>query len=216
MLHIKGIIFDLDGTLVDTLGDLTDSMNAALAQLGRPGHSPDEYRSMVGYGLRRFAEAALGPEYVGLADELVKRMAAYYLNHCLIKTTPYDGMKETINALTQRGFQLAVLTNKNQAPSEVMSRYHFGDKTFDPIVGAAEGRTPKPDPTTTFEILQQWNLSPDEALFVGDSETDVQTAINADVRPVGCLWGFRSRDRLIEAGANILISYPKEILNCIG
>jgi phosphoglycolate phosphatase len=125
-------------------------------------------------------------------------------------------MKQTVHVLSQRGFQLAVLTNKNQAPAEVISQHYFGHNTFDPIIGAAEGRTPKPDPTTTLEILQQWNLSPDEVLFVGDSETDVQTSINAGVCPVGCLWGFRSRDQLIEAGATILIHHPRELLNCIG
>ena len=99
-MNIKGMIFDLDGTLVDTLDDLTDSMNAALAQLGRPQHSPAQCRTMIGYGLRRFAEGALGSEHMELTDELVARMVTHYRDHCLLKTTAYDGMKEAVTVLS--------------------------------------------------------------------------------------------------------------------
>jgi phosphoglycolate phosphatase len=215
-LSIHGIIFDLDGTLVDTLDDLTDSMNAALAQLGRPQHTPESCRTMIGYGLRTFAEQALGPDHVGLTDELMQRMVTYYLNHCLIKTSAYEGMKETIRALSQQGIQLAVLTNKNQTPAEIISRHYFGTDVFDPVVGAADERKSKPDPTTTLDILNQWDLGKNEVLFVGDSETDVQTAINAGLRCIGCLWGFRSKEQLREAGTEILIEHPRQILNYMG
>ena len=215
-MAIQGIIFDLDGTLVDTLADLTDSMNAALMQLGRPGRSSEECREMIGYGLRKFAEYALGPEHAELTDELVGRMAAYYLDHCLLKTTAYDGMNETIETLSRQGIRLAVLTNKNQRPSEIICRHYFGADTFDPIVGAIEGRKTKPDPTTTLDILSQWNLGADDVLFVGDSETDIQTALNAGIRSIGCVWGFRGRDQLNAAGADILIDHPRQILDYLG
>jgi phosphoglycolate phosphatase len=212
-LIIKGIIFDLDGTLVDTLDDLTNSMNAALAQLGRPQRSPEACRKMIGYGLRRFAEQALGPEAIELTDELVTRMVEHYRDHCLEKTAPYEGMQDLIATLARQGIRLAVLTNKNQAPAAVITRHYFGTETFDPIVGAEEGRKVKPDPTTALDILNVWNLRADEVLFVGDGETDVQTAQNAGVRCIGCEWGFRSREQLTEAGADILIQHPGEILD---
>jgi phosphoglycolate phosphatase len=188
-------------------------MNAALAQLGRPQRTPAECRAMIGYGLHQFAEAALGPEHVDLTDVLVRRMVAYYLDHCLLKTTAYGGMNDTIETLSQRGVRLAVLTNKNQTPAEIITRHYFGDVPFDPIVGAADGRTTKPDPTTTLDILSQWNLAANEVLFVGDSETDVQTALNAGIRPIGCLWGFRSKNQLTAAGAEVLIDHPRQILD---
>jgi phosphoglycolate phosphatase len=212
---IKGVIFDLDGTLVDTLDDLTDSMNAALTQLGRPARSPQECRAMIGHGLRKFAERALGEGHTHLTDALVERMVDDYRDHCLLKTTTYDGMKEAIAALRRRQLRLAVLTNKNQAPAEVISRYYFGYDTFDPIVGAAPGRAVKPDPRTTLQILHQWKLDADEVAFVGDSEADVQTAMAAGVRCIACEWGFRSREQLLQAGAHILIAQPAQILDHI-
>lgn len=212
---MKGVIFDLDGTLVDTLDDLTDSMNAALAQLGRPARSPAECRAMIGHGLHTFAERALGEGHTHLTDALVTRMVEYYRDHCLLKTTAYDGMTEAITALRQRRIRLAVLTNKNQEPAEVISRHFFGADTFEPIVGAMPGRAAKPDPRTTLRILRQWKLEANEVAFVGDSEADVRTAIAAGVRCIACQWGFRSRRQLLAAGAHILIQRPAQILDHI-
>ncbi|MBN1981261.1 MAG: HAD family hydrolase [Chitinivibrionales bacterium] len=211
----KGLIFDLDGTLVDTLADLTDSMNAALEQLGRPERSPDECRRFIGHGLRKYAERALGPEHVDLTESLIQRMVAHYRGNCLSKTAPYPGMKETIDTLAARGLRLAVLTNKNQAPSETITRYFFPG-TFDPIVGAVDGRTPKPDPQTTLDIITGWGLEIEEVLFVGDSEADVQTAQNAGIKCIACQWGFRDKDILRAAGAQILIHHPQQILDWLG
>jgi phosphoglycolate phosphatase len=212
-LNIKGIIFDLDGTLVDTLDDLTDSMNAALTQVGRPARSAAECREMIGHGLHTFAERALGAGHSHLTDALLTRMVDDYRDRCLLKTTAYDGMKETIAALRNRRIRMAVLTNKNQAPAEVISRHFFGADTFDPIIGATDGRAAKPDPQTTLAILRQWKLDAREAVFVGDSEADVQTAMAAGVRCIACQWGFRSRQQLLGAGAHILIQHPAQILD---
>lgn len=214
-LTAKGIIFDLDGTLVDTLDDLTDSMNAVLTQLGQPVRSPDECRTMIGHGLHTFAARALGPQQAHLTDTLVARMVDYYQGHCLLKTVSYSGIDEVLQVLLQRGIRLAVLTNKNQRVAEMICRHYFDPGVFDPVIGAAEGRKVKPDPQTTLDILKQWDLSPDEVLFVGDSEPDIHTAIAAGVRSVGCEWGFRSKDQLLEAGAVIIIQHPNQILEWI-
>lgn len=214
-MAVKGIIFDLDGTLVDTLDDLTDSMNAVLVRLGCPKCTRNQCREMIGNGLRKFAERALGPDYIQLTDELLTGMVNYYHDHCLLKTAPYSGMEKVIKALTQKGIHLAVLTNKNQEPAEVITRHYFGKTAFDPIVGAADGRKVKPDPQTTLDILRQWKLTADEVLFVGDSEADAQTAIAAGLKFIGCEWGFRSKEQLIEAGAKILIQCPPQILDLI-
>ena len=214
-MSYRGIIFDLDGTLVDTLDDLTGAMNASLTQLNCPKRTDDECRQMIGHGLHKFAERALGPGREHLTDELVAVMVAYYADHCLEKTRPYDGLEEVIEQLRHQGVRLAVLTNKNHAPAETIATHYFGDETFDPIIGAADGRRPKPDPQTTLEILKQWNLTAAEVLFVGDSEPDMQTAKNAGVRAVGCVWGFRSAEILTEAGADVLIQTPGQIFNLL-
>ncbi len=210
----KGLIFDLDGTLVDTLADLTDSMNAALGQLDLPARSADECCRFIGHGLRQYAERALGPDHVDVTDTLMQRMVAHYRGNCLNKTAPYPGMKETIDTLAAQGLRLAVLTNKNQTPSETIVR-HFFPGTFDPIVGAADGRTPKPDPQTTLDIIAGWGLQKEEVLFIGDSEADVHTALNAGIKCIACQWGFRDTHILRAAGAKTLIRHPQQILEII-
>ena len=170
---------------------------------------------MIGHGLRKYAARALGPEREELTDELVATMVAYYQDHCLEQTRVYEGLDAVVAELSRSGVRLAVLTNKNQAPAEKITRHYFGDTVFDPIVGAAPERTPKPDPTTTLEILRGWSLTADEVLFVGDSEPDMQTAKAAGLKAVGCEWGFRSAEVLTEAGADVLITHPQQILELL-
>ena len=213
---IKGIIFDLDGTLVDTLDDLTDAMNAALTRCGCPVRTPIECRQMIGSGVRMFAQRALPDDKKHLTDELFTKMIAYYHDHCLSKTKVYDGIKEVLTVLSERGIRLAVLTNKHQNPTDLIVRHYFGDETFAPVVGVVEGRKVKPDPTSTLEIIDDWGLKPDDVLYVGDSDVDIQTAKNAQIRCLGCLWGFRSKEQLIAAGAETLIEHPRQILDNMG
>jgi len=214
-VSVKGVIFDLDGTLVDTLDDLTDSMNVGLASLGCEIRRPGECRKMIGNGLNQFAERALGPENVKQRDRLIERMKAHYRTHCCDKTRPYDGLPEVIAALRERNVRLAVLTNKNQEPSEIIVRHYFGDEVFSPIIGCAPGRAVKPEPEGIFEILKAWGLAASEVVLVGDSETDAETAANARIGFIGCLWGFRSRQQLVDAGATVLIDRPSQILECL-
>lgn len=214
-MPIRGMIFDLDGTLVDTLDDLTDSMNVGLASIGCATRRPDECRQMIGNGLTKFAERAIGPENVAQRDRLIERMKAHYRTHCCDKTRPYDGMPEVITALRQRNVRLAVLTNKNQEPSDAILRHYFGDDVFSPIIGYAPGRAVKPAPEGVIEILKAWGLPASEVVLGGDSETDAETAANAGIGFIGCVWGFRSRQQLVDAGATEVIDRPSQILECL-
>lgn len=214
-MKIKGVIFDLDGTLVDTLDDLTDSMNAALTQIGRPARCSRDCMQMIGHGLRTFAERALGDAHLHLTESLLERMVAYYQEHCLLRTAPYTGIAETVTILAANGVRLGVLTNKNQRPAELITRHFFGE-AFGPIVGAADGRPAKPDPQTTLEMVAGWGLQAGEVVFVGDSETDIRTAANAGIRCIACQWGFRSKGELLEAGADVLAEQPGQLLEILG
>lgn len=212
---IKGMIFDLDGTLVDTIEDLATSMNHGLAELGCPQRTVAECSQMVGSGLRNFVSQALPPDRQDLQDRLLALMVAYYQEHCLEKTRPYAGMVETLQTLREKGVLLAVLTNKNQLPAEKIVRHLFGDALFSQIVGAAESRKVKPDPKTTWDIIGVWGLQKSEVLYVGDSDIDILTAIAAGLQCAGCLWGYRSRQQLEAAGAKLLIKHPSEILDLL-
>ena len=152
----KGIIFDLDGTLLDTLGDLTASMNYGLSRLGCPTRRREECRRMIGNGLTKFAERALPENRKDLRDELLKIMVAHYQQHCLVETAPYKGISDVVEALRDKGIRLAVLTNKNQKPAELIIKHFWGEGIFDPVVGICEGRKVKPEPESTLEILEQW------------------------------------------------------------
>jgi len=211
----KGIIFDMDGTLIDTLDDLTASMNYALGQLGCPARCRDECRRMVGNGLAKFAERALPDDRKDLRDELLAIMVPHYQQHCLDKTAPYEGISQVVRTLRDRGIRMAVLTNKNQAPAEAIIRHFWNDAPFDPVVGICEGRKVKPDPSSVLEILGRWQLNASDVLFIGDSEVDIQTARAAGVASIGCEWGFRDTEQLLAAGAEILIQQPLQIIDII-
>ena len=208
----KGIIFDLDGTLLNTLEDLTASMNYALVKLGCNPRHREECRRMIGNGLTQFAELALPENYKDLRDELLKIMSAYYQHHCLVKTAPYEGIPSVVQTLSDKGIRMAVLTNKNQKPAEAVVTHFWKNGFFDPVVGVCDGRKIKPDPESTLEILGQWQLTASEVIFIGDSEVDIQTALAAEVASVGCEWGFRDKEQLLAAGAETLIQKPIQIL----
>ncbi|MCE5185971.1 MAG: HAD family hydrolase [Planctomycetaceae bacterium] len=209
---IKGILFDLDGTLADTIEDLTDSMNYALTQLGCPTLSIEQCRQMVGSGLKNFASQALPADRQELHPQLMDLMVSRYAEICLDKTMAFAGMNSTLVRLRAQNIQLGVLTNKNQEPAEKIVHHLFGKELFDPIVGLASGRKVKPDPQTTWGIIEHWGLHKDSVLYVGDSDVDVRTAIAAQVRCAACLWGYRSQEQLEAAGATVFIRHPEELL----
>lgn len=215
MMKYAGVIFDLDGTLVDSLEDLTAAMNYGLGDLGLEPISLEACRQMVGEGVVKFAERAIGPEHLDKRDRLLELMTTYYYNHCLQNTRPYEGMGEVVQVLLDKGVKLAVLTNKNHLPCVKIVEFLFGGGVFSPIIGMHPGRQRKPDPTSVFEILAAWSLGADEVLFVGDSDVDIQTARAAGVAVAGAAWGYRSVQVLKEAGAGLIIHRPKELLEVL-
>jgi phosphoglycolate phosphatase len=207
-------IFDLDGTLLNTLDDLAASVNYALRTHGMPERTLDEVRSFVGNGVRLLMERAI-PE--GSAnprfEETFATFRAYYMEHSLDTTRPYDGIPEMIHALKQRGCRLAVVSNKFYAATQELIRHFFPEITVAIGEHEAEGIRKKPAPDTVFEALRQLGVGKEKAVYVGDSDVDLQTARNSGLPCISVLWGFRDHDFLLANGATIFISRPEELLS---
>jgi len=211
----KVFIFDLDGTLLDTLGDLAASVNYALRTHGMPEHSVDDVRRFVGNGVRKLMERAIpdgaaNPRF----DEIFATFQQYYMAHSLDTTEPYEGIPETLAELRRCGCRLAVVSNKMMAATQALCRHFFPD-TIEVAIGENEayGIRKKPAPDTVFAALEALGVGKDEAVYVGDSDVDIQTAANASLPCISVLWGFRDRDFLIQHGAKIFISAPQELLD---
>ena len=206
-------IFDLDGTLLNTLDDLAASVNYALRTHGMPERTLDEVRSFVGNGVRLLMERAI-PE--GSAnprfEETFATFRAYYMEHSLDTTRPYDGIPEMIHALKQRGCRLAVVSNKFYAATQELIRHFFPEITVAIGEHESEGIRKKPAPDTVFEALRQLGVGKEKAVYVGDSDVDLQTAHNSGLPCISVLWGFRNRDFLLAHGATTFISHPEELL----
>lgn len=206
-------IFDLDGTLLNTLDDLAASVNYALRTHGMPERTLDEVRSFVGNGVRLLMERAI-PE--GSAnprfEETFATFRAYYMEHSLDTTRPYDGIPEMIHTLKQRGCRLAVVSNKFYAATQELIRHFFPEITVAIGEHEAEGIRKKPAPDTVFEALRQLGVGKEKAVYVGDSDVDLQTACNSGLPCISVLWGFRDHDFLLAHGATTFISHPEELL----
>lgn len=206
-------IFDLDGTLLNTLDDLAASVNYALRTHGMPERTLDEVRSFVGNGVRLLMERAI-PE--GSAnprfEETFATFRAYYMEHSLDTTRPYEGIPEMIHTLKQRGCRLAVVSNKFYAATQELIRHFFPEITVAIGEHEAEGIRKKPAPDTVFEALRQLGVGKEKAVYVGDSDVDLQTAHNSGLPCISVLWGFRDHDFLLAHGATTFISHPEELL----
>jgi phosphoglycolate phosphatase len=207
-------IFDLDGTLLDTLTDLAASCNYALRTHGMPEHSIDDVRRFVGNGVRKLMERAI-PE--GEANPDLEATFAtfreHYMHHSLDTTKPYPAIMETLAELKARGCRLAVVSNKMMAATVELCKHFFPD-TIEVAIGEneAEGICKKPAPDTVYAALRKLGVSKDDAVYVGDSDVDIQTAANSDLPCISVLWGFRDRNFLIPHGAKTFISAPSELL----
>ena len=213
-------IFDLDGTLLNTLQDLADSVNYALRQYGMPTHSIDDIRRFVGNGVRLLMERAVpngaqNPQF----EEVFAAFRAYYMQHSLDTTRPYDGIVETIHELKQRGCRLAVVSNKMMAATQELIRHFFPE--IEVAIGEHEaaGIRKKPAPDTVFEALRQLGLvvggETADTVYVGDSDVDIATARNSGLPSISVLWGFRDQDFLSQHGATTFVSHPQELLRYV-
>lgn len=214
-MAIKAVVFDLDGTLVDTLDDLTDANNYALKQLGLPGHSPEQYKMFIGTGSRELCRKALPSDRADLTDTLLEMILDRYKDHCLDKTQPYQGIRELLAELNRRNIRLAVLSNKPDSLTKQIAIDIFGSLCFEIIRGHLDGTPTKPDPTAVLGILEQMELSPADVLYVGDSGTDMATAAAAQLLSVGVTWGFRDRQELQDTGAGHIIDRAAELLDLL-
>ena len=210
----KVYIFDLDGTLLDTLGDLAAAVNYALRTHGMPEHSIDDVRRFVGNGVRKLMERAIpdgaaNPQF----DETFATFRQYYMAHSLDTTRPYEGIPETLAVLKERGCRLAVVSNKMMAATQELCQHFFPD-TVEVAIGEneAEGIRKKPAPDTVFAALRQLGVGEEGAVYVGDSDVDLETARQSGLPCISVLWGFRDRDFLIKHGAKTFISAPQELL----
>ena len=194
----KLVIFDLDGTLLNTIADLANSTNYALKVLGYPIHEPDKYNFMVGNGINKLFERAL-PDGEKTEENVLRvrqEFVPYYDQHNADKSRPYPGVTELLETLQTAGMQLAVASNKYQAATEKLIAHYFPNIKFTAVFGQREGIPVKPDPIIVKEILQIAKVQEEETLYVGDSGVDMQTAINAGVTSCGVTWGFRPRTEL--------------------
>lgn len=207
-------IFDLDGTLLNTLTDLAASCNYALRVHGMPEHSVDDVRRFVGNGVRVLMERAVPDGAANPGFEAVfATFREHYMHHSLDTTCPYPGISETLSELKNRGCRLAVVSNKMMAATVELCHHFFPD-TIEVAIGEheAEGIRKKPAPDTVFAALAQLGVEKEGAVYVGDSDVDVQTAANTGLPCISVLWGFRNRDFLEKHGAKTFISAPYELL----
>ena len=216
-MNTELVIFDLDGTLLDTIGDLAACCDHVLASRGLPRHTYEEYCSFVGNGVMRLVERAL-PEELRTTETVAAVRAdfvAYYSEHIDRFTWPYEGIPELLLELSHRGVRLAVASNKFQSGTEKLLPIYFPRIHFDAVFGQRPGVPLKPDPQVVREILADTGVAPQRVLYVGDSGVDMDTARAAGVRSVGVTWGFRDRAELQEHGANHLVDRPGEILGLL-
>ena len=209
----KLVIFDLDGTLLNTIADLANSTNYALKVLGYPIHEPDKYNFMVGNGINKLFERAL-PDGEKTEENVLRvrqEFVPYYDQHNADKSRPYPGVTELLETLQTAGMQLAVASNKYQTATEKLIAHYFPNIKFTAVFGQREGIPVKPDPIIVKVILQIAKVQEEETLYVGDSGVDMQTAINAGVTSCGVTWGFRPRTELESFHPDHIVDNAEEI-----
>lgn len=210
--HIEAVIFDLDGTLLNTLYDLTNSVNWALEKYGQPTRSIEEVRAFVGNGLRNLMRRAVpNGEENPVFEDLFEFFREYYKSHCNIKTAPYEGIMELMKELKGRGIQMAIVSNKIDAGVKELNAIYFAEYV-DVALGEREGIERKPAPDSVNEAIRLLGVNKENTVYVGDSDVDIQTAKNAEIRCVSVSWGFRDEAFLMEHGAGIMIDRPLELL----
>ncbi|MBQ4570763.1 MAG: HAD family hydrolase [Bacilli bacterium] len=207
----KAVLFDLDGTILNTLDDLFYSTNYALEKYNLKKRTYEEIRCFVGNGVKVLIEKAVGENHQHLVDNVILEFKNHYKEHSLDHIKEYDGIKEVLIELKRKGLKLAVVTNKfNQAAQDIINKYFNG--IFDIVLGETKELNRKPHPDMCNYVLKELGINPSEALYVGDSDVDILTAKNAGLKCISCSWGFKTKDELISFEANIIIDIPTELL----
>jgi phosphoglycolate phosphatase len=215
-MKVKGIIFDLDGTLLDTLWDLADAANNSLEYFGFPVHPREAYRYFVGDGLRNLTRRVLpesSREDETIVTKYMKKFAEIYKTNWDAHTAPYPGITEMIQALSDKGLKLAVLSNKPHMFTQNCVEAFFPRHPFAFVLGERDGVARKPDPAGALEIAAKMDLSVDEILYVGDTKTDMLTGNSAGMKTIGVEWGFRDRKELADNKAWKIVSNPQEVVS---
>ncbi|MBE5804986.1 MAG: HAD family hydrolase [Clostridiales bacterium] len=207
----QAVLFDLDGTLTNTLEDIAFAMNRALRLHGLPEHPVDAYRYMVGDGAKVLAQRAAG-DRGELAEDVRQTYQAYYQEHNLDRTRPYEGIPELLAALRRRGVKLCVFSNKPHADTCRVVKHFFPEIDFDVVRGQLEGVPVKPDPAGALAAAEDMGVPPENFLYLGDTDVDMICAHRAGMHPVGVAWGFRTAEELLNAGAERLIQHPMELI----
>lgn len=214
-MAIRAVIWDLDGTLLDTLSDLAGSVNAALDMHGLPLHTLDEIRSFVGGGIKNLIDRSVPAGYDEEATKAVLAdFTAHYAQHSKDLTRPYDGILEGLDLLLQKGIVMGIVSNKIDFAVKELSAEYFGDR-MQVAVGDDPSRPRKPAPDSVWEAMRLLGVKKEETVYVGDSGVDVETARNAGVACIAVSWGFRSRESLVEAGANVIADTPEALFKAI-
>lgn len=216
-MNYPAIIFDLDGTLLDTIDDLAFSMNAVLKSYGFPIHEVDKYKLMVGDGMEMLARRAIPANHRddGTVAECSKRMSEIYAQNWDRSTKPYPGIESMLTDLGRKGVRMAILSNKPHDFTRMVVSQLLGNWEFEQVWGAREGVPKKPDPSAALEIARTMSLSPSTFLYCGDTGTDMKTAVGSGMRAVGVLWGFRDAHELTANGAHMLLKKPQDILQLL-
>ena len=211
----RAIIFDLDGTILNTIGDLNNTVNLTYKYFNiNKVDSIDKTMAMVGYGIKNLVEQMF-IEYPELTNEAYKKFLEIYKKEYYKTTIPYDGIKELIDNLITKGIKIGVNSNKNDSYTKKLIEIHFSNINMDYVLGKKDSINVKPDPMGVNLILKKMNVLNSEALYIGDSPTDIKTALNANIDSASVTWGFRSKQQLIDNGAIRIINKPSEILNIL-
>lgn len=211
---MKAIVFDLDGTLLNTLEDIANSMNRVLIKNQFSPYSTEDYKYMVGSGMQALVKKAVTPftKKPEKINQLFEEMKDDYLFHWNIATKPYEGIMETLFSLAEAGIVLSILSNKPDSLTKKTVQHFFPTIPFFMIQGASSYYPEKPNPACLINIMKETNLPKEEFIMIGDSSIDIETAINASVFPAGVLWGFRKKEELEKKGAKIFFEHPSDIL----
>jgi len=213
-IPFSAVVFDMDGTLLDTIEDISFCLNSVLDKHGYPTHSLDRCRQMVGFGMRVLIKKAVPEEAhdEAITEPLLKEMQACYAEHWNERSRPYNGMDTLLNAIDRLGLKKAILSNKPDRFTRQCADELLAPWSFDIVMGFRENIPAKPDPTGARLIAEELGLPPASILYVGDSGVDMQTAVAAGMYPLGVTWGYRPAEDLVATGARKLVSTPEEII----